>query len=300
MTDQHEVVDEEEYQHVRIHNRVIEDYMALIGVHAYAVYSVLKLRANNSTKRCFPGLKHIETKTGLSRPTVIKAIRTLEEYGLVEVEHRHSASGDASSNAYHLKTPPQETLKRDLGGSKGDLPADKGVVNAADYLVNGVDEGSKGDLLPVVNAVDSNNTILYPTSLNQTQQQPAAPEAKPQAEPEDVAFAAALTQDLIAQGVTPKVAQSLVKTYPEAVIRQQLAWLPQRKYADAAATLVESIKEGYDTPAAAKKSVPRPKSRLVVRDTPLPPLAPSEESVQAMRAALGRLRGRTGNQTPCT
>ena len=275
MSAEHEVIDQEEYDHVRIKNRMIEDYLALIGVHAFAVYAVLKVRANNTTGRCFPGLKHIERLTGLSRPTVIKAIRTLEEYQLIAVEHRQTTSGDNASNAYYLKTPPETPLKQDLRGSKGGLPPDKEVVNDVDYLVNEIDQGGKGDLPPVVNDVYPNKTHLFnKTQSNKTQQQQQQPPPKttPTAQPSVVVVApsAALVTDLVAQGVTRTVAERLLLTCGEEMCRKQLDALPLRKCEDAAATLVAAIREGWEVPQP-KRQTPRPRLRVATpRATPTP------------------------------
>ncbi len=62
------------------------------------VYNVLLSYADFNTGKCFPGIKTICTFSGLTKPTVIDAIKELEDWGLVEVTRRHG-----SHNIYQLK-----------------------------------------------------------------------------------------------------------------------------------------------------------------------------------------------------
>ena len=52
------------------------------------VYNVLLSYADFNTGTCFPGIPTICDFSGLSRPTVIDAIKELEDWGLVEVTRR--------------------------------------------------------------------------------------------------------------------------------------------------------------------------------------------------------------------
>ena len=68
---------------------------------AMLVYWVLTLHLFRGKKYCFPSVRTIEKESRLSRPTVIMAIKLLEELGYVETEKE---SGKKSK--YYLKAQP--------------------------------------------------------------------------------------------------------------------------------------------------------------------------------------------------
>ena len=67
-------------------NAILDDYGRLLGSDALAVYYALCRFANNRTQRCWPSIPKIQEKIGLSRPTIIKALRKLENLRLVQIE----------------------------------------------------------------------------------------------------------------------------------------------------------------------------------------------------------------------
>ena len=64
-------------------NSVIDE--AGLSAHEKAVFAVLARHRNKSTNECFPGLAKIMRLTPASKPTVIKAIRSLLEKGLISM-----------------------------------------------------------------------------------------------------------------------------------------------------------------------------------------------------------------------
>jgi len=62
------------------------------------VYNVLLCYADFNTGKCFPSIQTICTLSGLTKPTVIDALKELEDWGLVEVARRHG-----SHNIYQLQ-----------------------------------------------------------------------------------------------------------------------------------------------------------------------------------------------------
>ena len=50
----------------------------------------------------YPSLKTIEEETGYSHPAVLKALRELEDMGLIKRQARQTAAGDADSNLYSV------------------------------------------------------------------------------------------------------------------------------------------------------------------------------------------------------
>jgi DNA-binding transcriptional regulator GbsR (MarR family) len=78
------------------------------------VYCVLLSYADFNTGRCFPGIQTICDLSGLSRQTVAKSIKELEDWGLVQVTRRQG-----SHNVYQLQYwwgSEETTLKKLTGG----------------------------------------------------------------------------------------------------------------------------------------------------------------------------------------
>ena len=59
---------------------------------------------------CFPSLKSLGKLCAISKPTVMKYIKELEEARLIEIERRTLENGSAISNRYHLMVPESATL----------------------------------------------------------------------------------------------------------------------------------------------------------------------------------------------
>lgn len=99
---------------------------------------------NSKQNMAFPGLKRIESETGLSRPTIIKYLKETEEYGLLVIDH-----GDSKTpNKYHAKIP-DSVVNEVNQGSKGDLLG----------VVKDVNQGSKAGLPGVVKHVNPNRQV---------------------------------------------------------------------------------------------------------------------------------------------
>jgi DNA-binding MarR family transcriptional regulator len=122
------VLDRRRYSFFMVDNEVIDDYASRIGVYALGVYSVLA-RFSNQEGVCFPSLNTIAHRLGISKPSVIKALETLETYGLLAKEHRFNQKGDHTSNLYILLEVKKEPILS--------LPAE---------AVNAVDPGGKQHL----------------------------------------------------------------------------------------------------------------------------------------------------------
>ncbi|RPF49619.1 helix-turn-helix protein [Thermodesulfitimonas autotrophica] len=125
-------------------------------------------RCADGERAAYPSLNTIASRCGLSKPTVIKALKELEEKGWLVRTGRVTAKQEHQTNVYLLVTPePEKQADRDKkeGGGKAALPPvknitgkEEGVVNQFYQVVNDVDQ--------VVKQVDPNNThIRIPTEL---------------------------------------------------------------------------------------------------------------------------------------
>jgi DNA-binding transcriptional regulator YhcF (GntR family) len=75
----------------------LQGTVAKIGVYAYAVYSCIKAHADFNDGLSIPSQKDIATQTGLSERQIQRALKVLEEEGLV------SKSKEWKRNVYRLK-----------------------------------------------------------------------------------------------------------------------------------------------------------------------------------------------------
>ena len=74
------------------------------------VYLVLADHTNDSGE-CFPSLATLCAESLLSKPTVLKALKSLEDKGLIVKRRRKLDNGGASSNVYHV-TMDVDNVKR--------------------------------------------------------------------------------------------------------------------------------------------------------------------------------------------
>lgn len=76
-----------------------------IGHSAFVVYAVL-VKYSNSSNSSFPSYPTLARDTGYTRKTVIVAIQTLQEFGLLTVKPRFDKkTGRQTSNLYTLMCP---------------------------------------------------------------------------------------------------------------------------------------------------------------------------------------------------
>lgn len=73
-----------------IDQKVLRLYTRRLGATGIAVYNALACFADSKTQRCFPTRKAIAQILGVSRRTVTRKIRLLEELGLVRIEKSRS------------------------------------------------------------------------------------------------------------------------------------------------------------------------------------------------------------------
>lgn len=83
-----------------IHNEFIET--DLLDGYEKLVFIAIKRHISNQDYTAFPSIKKICSHTRLSKPTVIKAIKGLEDKHIIKVEHRESDSKGHMSNLYTL------------------------------------------------------------------------------------------------------------------------------------------------------------------------------------------------------
>lgn len=76
-------------------------YSAGLPHRAVTVYMYLKDRTNKDGI-CWPGIRTISTDLKISRSTVQRALRELEQSGWIAKSSRHRENGSSTSNLYRV------------------------------------------------------------------------------------------------------------------------------------------------------------------------------------------------------
>jgi len=135
--------------------QVPNDLITSIGLSASAkvVYMTVSMHANNMTRSAFPGINRIAYESGMSRNTVIKAIKELETQGWLEVTRERTPKGDNEVNHYHVKNC--------IGSANSILPGSaKNALGGSANSAPELDSSSELDSsLKLVNSVQSHDPI---------------------------------------------------------------------------------------------------------------------------------------------
>jgi predicted transcriptional regulator len=115
--------------------------------YAKLVYVALCGYANLYTVDCHPSIKTLCVNLGISKPTVLKAIKSLCDHGVLEVVERHDEAGRDQSHLYVIKD-----WRSTETGRVNDVDT---RVKQIDTRVNDVDGEGKGRLPGRVNDVDT-------------------------------------------------------------------------------------------------------------------------------------------------
>lgn len=92
-------------------NNFLRGWGKTLGPSAIAVYSCLCMFASEEHGTCYPSITKMADMLGITRQTVITAIKKLEECGMIDVEH---GIGETHPNVYTVNPLPsalQDSLK---------------------------------------------------------------------------------------------------------------------------------------------------------------------------------------------
>jgi hypothetical protein len=212
---------------------------------------------------CFPGYERLQHDLQCSVNSVTKWMQELEGVRLVTRRKR----GQGKTTVYTLLDPPAPPPGTVLGsGGSGQTP------KTCESSLAGEDQTPK-----ICDSGLPNAAALEPQSLrpeydsgerDPEEHQPAAVSRPPQPPPSESppttlapitpdrnASVGAVDDDVlllvISQGVTRRIAHELVRTHAEEVIRQQVAWQPNRPQVKSpAGALVQAIRDAWPPPPA--------------------------------------------------
>jgi hypothetical protein len=97
----------EKYQ-FSIHNRIIDEWVPIIGPLGYMLYSLYVRMASNDDERCFPGYRLIQDHLGIGASTVSDYNKLLVWAGLIYIE----SGNNIESNNYYILDIPEVTPDR--------------------------------------------------------------------------------------------------------------------------------------------------------------------------------------------
>jgi hypothetical protein len=88
--------------HTRIDNSIIDDLAAKIGIYGLGIYVAIKRHLNQKTGECYPSYKTIARKLGIDRGTVIRYVKKLKEFNVLDPKLRFKEDGSPTSNQYNF------------------------------------------------------------------------------------------------------------------------------------------------------------------------------------------------------
>jgi hypothetical protein len=163
--------------HTRIDNPIIDEYTRHIGLAALGVLVIIKRYLNQKTGQCNPSYKTIARKAGVDRSTIIRYVKKLKAFNLLDPELQFKEDGSPTSNHYHFPssfgTPPSNQHGEDTSDKGGALVPPPPSEDC--HSPGGSDATTPGVLLPPEQSSSSNKkqrTIaevdLMPTEKQKT------------------------------------------------------------------------------------------------------------------------------------
>jgi Helix-turn-helix domain len=88
--------------HTRIDNSIIDDLASQIGIYGLGIYVAIKRHLNQKTGDCFPSYQTIAKKLHIDRGTVIRYVKKLKAFNLLDPQLRFKEDGSPTSNQYNF------------------------------------------------------------------------------------------------------------------------------------------------------------------------------------------------------
>jgi Helix-turn-helix domain len=136
--------------HTRIDNSIIDDLASQIGIYGLGIYVAIKRHLNQKTGDCFPSYKTIAKKLHIDRGTVIRYVKKLKAFNLLDPKLRFKEDGSPTSNQYNFdlsadrqdkggctKQPEVVVLDNQPGGTKP--PEQSPLPNKKERTISDVD-----------------------------------------------------------------------------------------------------------------------------------------------------------------
>jgi Helix-turn-helix domain len=92
--------------HTRIDNSIIDDLVPKIGLAGLGVLVIIKRYLNQKTGQCNPSYKTLARKAGVDRSTIIRYVKKLKSFNLIDPQLQFKEDGSPTSNQYNFSYPP--------------------------------------------------------------------------------------------------------------------------------------------------------------------------------------------------
>jgi Helix-turn-helix domain len=129
--------------HTRIDNSIIDDLASQIGIYGLGIYVAIKRHLNQKTGDCFPSYQTIAKKLHIDRGTVIRYVKKLKAFNLLDPKLRFKEDGSPASNQYNFdkggctKQPEVVAQDNQPGGTKP--PEQSPLPNKKERTISDVD-----------------------------------------------------------------------------------------------------------------------------------------------------------------
>jgi Helix-turn-helix domain len=90
--------------HTRIDNSIIDELASKIGIYGLGIYVAIKRHLNTKTGDCFPSYQTIAKKLHIDRGTVIRYVKKLKAFNLLDPQLRFKEDGSPTSNQYNFRS----------------------------------------------------------------------------------------------------------------------------------------------------------------------------------------------------
>jgi len=102
------VRDRREPHQFSVHNRVIDEWLPIIGLTGLVLYALYVRMANRVDERAFPGYTLIQRHLGISRSTISRCNQLLRLYGLIHIQ----PGTRTRPNYYYILDIPEVTPEK--------------------------------------------------------------------------------------------------------------------------------------------------------------------------------------------
>jgi hypothetical protein len=143
--------------HTRIDNSIIDDLAAKIGIYGLGIYVAIKRHLNQKTGDCFPSYKTIAKILHIDRGTVIRYVKKLKAFNLIDPQLRFKEDGSPTSNQYNFDhgqqtgsgAKPLEVVAEDNHPGCTEPPEQVPLHNKKQRTIDEVDlSADRQDLMP--------------------------------------------------------------------------------------------------------------------------------------------------------
>jgi hypothetical protein len=129
--------------HTRIDNSIIDNLAAQIGIYGLGIYVAIKRHLNTKTGDCYPSYQTIARKLHIDRGTVIRYVKKLKAFNLLDPLLRFKEDGSPTSNQYNFdkgsgsEQPPVVAENNHPGCTKP--PEQSPILNKKQRTIDEVD-----------------------------------------------------------------------------------------------------------------------------------------------------------------